>query len=74
MTDIQKKALEHVKKLLSSYDTIQVYMAIKNALKNEGVSDESINKILDKYQDARNVQYQKLTESKDWIESLLKIE
>ena len=74
MTDIQKKALEHVKKLLSEYNTYHTYRYLEVSFLEVGAKGDDLREKLKGYEIYINEEYKKVKEAKDWVESLLKTE
>ena len=71
MTNIQKKSLQHISELLKSVDSYQVYSAITSVMEKEGVDPNVRKKIADKYKETMNEQTGKLSEARDWIDTMI---
>ena len=71
MTNIQKKSLQHISELLKSVDSYQVYSAITSVMGKEGIDPKIINNVIGKYKEAMNEQTEKVSEARDWIDTII---
>lgn len=71
MMNIQKKSLQHVSDTLKSFDTYPVYRALIDAMTEAGIDNAVRSKIADKYQSAIFEQSKKVSDAKDWVDTLI---
>jgi len=68
---IQKKSLQHVSKILRSVDSYPIYRALSEAMKEAEIDNGIMLGILNVYQEAMSNELNKITDSKDWIDTLI---
>lgn len=71
MTNIQKKSLEHISKVLKSFDTYPVYRTVIEVMDKEEIANGVKTIIGEKVLEAMDEQKEKVTEAKEWVDSLI---
>lgn len=71
MMKIQKKSLQHVSNTLKSFDTFLVYRALSDAMTEAGIDNKTSMEIIEKYKEAINKEEKKVTDAKDWIDTII---
>jgi len=68
---IQKKCLQHVSGILKSFDGYPVYKALIDAMTEAGIQNSVRTKISNKFQEAFSEQNKKVSDAKDWVDTLI---
>ena len=71
MTKTQLKALKHASQLLNETDTSPVYSKLSSTLMELKVNTEIQRNVLRAYQEAIGPTVRKISEAKDWIDTIL---
>jgi hypothetical protein len=71
MSKLQKKSLQHVSDLLKSYDTYPTYKALNDILDELQVDNTMKHRILNKYQDEIRKETSKISQSKEWLDTVI---
>jgi hypothetical protein len=74
MVNIQKKSLQHVSKLLTDFNSYNIYSSLSSVLDKLTIDAEVKKSILGEYgafQQSLNTEKLKITEAKEWIKSIL---
>jgi sulfur relay (sulfurtransferase) DsrC/TusE family protein len=71
MMKIQKKSLQHVSDTLKSFNTYPIYKVLIDAMTEAGIDNAVRSKIAHKYQAAISEQSKKVSDAKDWLDTLI---
>lgn len=71
MNIVEKKALNHVLRILRNFEFTPMYQSVAKDLEIEKIDPKRINMILGNLQTSYSNEYKKITEAKEWIEAIL---